>query len=99
LTICLPDPLINKRAAPAPILSAIRIDKSRPITTVTQAILIPTLHTIQVYQSWSVIPVELSIIICNLIPSVLKGTSGINEREYVFPGVKFHLFFTLEFAI
>jgi hypothetical protein len=87
LTITLPDPLIDKRAVPVPILSAIGIDKSRPITTVTQAILIPIAPTIETYDGRPVIPVKFSIIICKLVHSVLKDTTGIKEVGDCFPEV------------
>jgi hypothetical protein len=43
--------------------------------------------------------VELAIPVPDLVPSVFKDTTGIENGGDCLPDVKFHLFFTLDFAI
>ena len=74
------------QAIAIPVLTTIRIYLSRPVIPVTLAILVPIAPTVQIYQSWAAIPVKFSIIICNNVPSVLKGTTGFEDGEYGFPG-------------
>ena len=87
MTISLPDPLINKSAVPVPILSAIRIGKSRTVLSVTQAILVPIAPTIETYDGRPAIPVKFSIIVCKDIPSIVRLTASIKEVEDCLPEV------------
>jgi hypothetical protein len=53
---------------------------SRPVVPMTLAIPVPLLLAIWVYNSRPVFPVKLAIVIPDLVPHVLKGTSGLEER-------------------